>query len=74
MSNSLYRMRYGSLAESAIEFLEIRRGVFILMTKLYQEPGKSTQAKIQLFYPDVRLKMAELLDVFVYSTVLDFTG
>ena len=67
-------MRYGSLAESAIKILEIRRGVFILMTKLYQEPGMSTQAKIQLFYPDVRLKTAELLDVFIYSTVLDFTG
>ena len=42
------------------------------MTKFYQEPGMSTQAKIQLFYPDMRLKTAELLDFFIYSTVLDF--
>ena len=44
------------------------------MTNLYQEPGMSTQAKIQLFYPDVRLKTAELFDFFIYSTVFDLQG
>ena len=61
MSKSLYRDAVRLTRRIGNKVLEIRRGVFILMTKFYQEPGMSTQAKIQLLYPDVRLKPQDYL-------------
>ena len=62
-------MWYGSLAGSEIKFLEIRQGVLM---SFYGAGECPTSKNPTFFYPDMRLKMAEFLDFFIYSTALDY--
>ena len=55
-------MRYGSLAESAIKFLEIRRGVFIFDDKVLSGAGNVHTSKNSTSPPGREIETTGLFD------------